>query len=174
MMWRVSFCVVFILASAARTQAIPVAGLDANGQFLERGKHIYARYCASCHGRGLQGQPLWRAGGRHAPPLDQSGPLPERTDVQIVQITKFGRPGELMPPFATMLSDDEILAVTAYVTGRLPLAIRVVRTLQHLSNTALPIEASNTDWTFPLDCLHPGSPPQRIVSSQNNRPTAAP
>src|SRR5258707_1196050 len=41
------------------------------------GRLIYARRCSSCHGKRLQGQPLWqlqdRYSGRRAPAHDESG-----------------------------------------------------------------------------------------------------
>lgn len=44
---------------------------------VRQGKQIYQSRCAACHGRNLQGQPLWQMKdenlGRRAPALDQTG-----------------------------------------------------------------------------------------------------
>jgi mono/diheme cytochrome c family protein len=106
-----------------------------DAQQVERGAALYARACASCHGRNLEGQPDWRRplpdGGLPAPPHDESGHTWHHPDEVLFRITKFGGAAEAppgfksnMPAFAGVLSDDEIRAVLAYIKRSWPEPIR--------------------------------------------------
>ena len=75
------------------------------------GKRVYADYCASCHGRNLEGQPLWQLddkfAGRRAPAHDETGHTWQHGDEDLFHKTKFGRftaepadPVPAMPAFA--------------------------------------------------------------------------
>jgi len=91
------------------------------------GAKVYARQCASCHGRKLEGQPNWRErlpnGRLPAPPHDESGHTWHHADRVLFAIVKNG----LVPPYATpgyesdmpafggKLSDDEIWAALAFI-----------------------------------------------------------
>lgn len=92
------------------------------------GRALYVSYCAACHGAGLEGQPNWReprADGRlPAPPHDESGHTWHHPDAVLFDITRNGMvPGRTAPPghesdmpaYAGILSDEEIIAVLAYI-----------------------------------------------------------
>jgi len=100
-----------------------------------RGRSIYAQQCASCHGRNLQGQPLWQLvdkdSGRRAPALDLTGRTWTHSDEDVFLIVKYGRlPGmpadrpSRMPAFQARLNDGDILAVIAFIKARLPVGLR--------------------------------------------------
>jgi glucose/arabinose dehydrogenase len=74
----------------------------------------YATYCAGCHGSTLAGgraptllDDVWRFGG---------------DDASMRQSIREGRPGTEMPAFQTLLKDEEITAVIAYVHAQAVLA----------------------------------------------------
>ena len=99
------------------------------------GREVYAQHCAACHGENLEGEPNWRmrkADGRlPAPPHDASGHTWHHTDDVLFALTKQG-PAALvggdyetdMPAYEGVLSDDEILAVLAYIKSTWPDDIR--------------------------------------------------
>jgi S-disulfanyl-L-cysteine oxidoreductase SoxD len=101
------------------------------------GRAVYDRHCASCHGAQLEGEPNWRekkpTGRMPAPPHDATGHTWHHPDAVLVGITKFGLvPGKYAPPgyesdmpgFGGALSDEEILAVVAYIKSTWPDEIR--------------------------------------------------
>jgi (+)-pinoresinol hydroxylase len=89
---------------------------------VERGKALFARHCAACHGadRGDFGRAMLP--GTDALRLKYKGQLPallqQRTDLTPALIRTFVRRGTWsMPPFRkTEISDAEIDAVSAYIT----------------------------------------------------------
>ena len=97
---------------------------------LALGQEVYAANCASCHGADLVGQPDWRRrnenGRMPAPPHDASGHTWHHADRQLFTITRLGVsaivPGyeSDMPAFEGILSDDEIVAVLAYIKSTWP------------------------------------------------------
>ncbi|TAN28274.1 MAG: cytochrome c [Castellaniella sp.] len=104
-----------------------------NQDLVVRGKAIYANTCAACHGAKLQGQPNWRerlANGRlPAPPHDRSGHTWHHPDAVLFDLVKNGLvPGRTAPPgyqsdmpaFGSTLSDDQIVAVLAYIKSTWP------------------------------------------------------
>lgn len=95
---------------------------------LARGHRLYTAHCAACHGINLEGQPNWRerrANGRlPAPPHDESGHTWHHPDSVLFDITRHGLvPGRTapegyasdMPAYADILSDQEIIAILAYI-----------------------------------------------------------
>ena len=106
---------------------------------LARGEQLYARHCASCHGASLEGQPNWRArlpnGRLPAPPHDASGHTWHHPDDVLFGIVKRGLvppyapPGYQsdMPAYAGTLSDDDILAVLAFIASRWPPEVLAMR-----------------------------------------------
>lgn len=108
-----------------------------NAAQVALGREIYARRCATCHGKQLEGQPSWRvrkADGRlPAPPHDETGHSWHHTDRQLFEITKGGLTAPLAPPgyqsdmpaFGGVLTDDEIWAVLAFIKTSWPDRIRV-------------------------------------------------
>jgi mono/diheme cytochrome c family protein len=104
---------------------------------IAAGRAVYERHCASCHGAKLEGEPNWRekkpTGRMPAPPHDATGHTWHHPDAVLVGITKFGLvPGKFAPPgyqsdmpgFGGALSDDEILAVVAYIKSTWPDEVR--------------------------------------------------
>lgn len=104
---------------------------------VARGKSLYDKTCASCHGARLEGQANWRVklsnGRMPAPPHDASGHTWHHPDTILFGITKHGPvPGKYAPPnsqsdmpgFEKTLSDQEIWAVLAYIKSSWPPDIR--------------------------------------------------
>lgn len=104
---------------------------------VARGKPVYERHCASCHGAKLEGQPNWQeklpTGRMPAPPHDASGHTWHHPDSMLFGMTKHGLiPGKYAPPrhesdmptFGGVISDDEIWAVLAYIKSFWPPKIR--------------------------------------------------
>lgn len=97
---------------------------------VEKGRTLYAKECAACHGANLEGQPNWRfraASGRMpAPPHDPSGHTWHHGDQVLFNITKYGPAAYPsgyvtdMPAFADRLSDHEIAAIIAYIKSTWP------------------------------------------------------
>ena len=97
------------------------------------GKTVYAANCAACHGVNLEGQANWRerlANGRlPAPPHDKTGHTWHHPDRLLIDMVKNGLvPGRTAPPgyesdmpaYAGILTDDEIVAVIAYIKSTWP------------------------------------------------------
>ncbi len=93
-----------------------------------RGQQVYANNCAACHGAKLEGQANWRErlpnGRLPAPPHDASGHTWHHSDAVLLDLIKNGLvPGVTapegyesdMPAFKGRLSDQDIVAVTAYI-----------------------------------------------------------
>lgn len=97
------------------------------------GKTVYAANCAACHGANLEGQANWRerlANGRlPAPPHDKTGHTWHHPDRLLIDMVKNGLvPGRTAPPgyesdmpaYAGILTDEEIVAVIAYIKSTWP------------------------------------------------------
>lgn len=108
---------------------------DDHPEILAQGRDVYDRYCASCHGTRLEGQPEWTkrlpSGRMPAPPHDASGHTWHHPSQQLFEIVKdgvakFGPPGyeSDMPAFRGTLSDAQIRAVLAYIHSTWPADIR--------------------------------------------------
>lgn len=107
-----------------------------NARLVAQGKILYARDCAACHGKELQGQTVnWRQpladGSLAAPPHDASGHTWHHPDKILFEITKYGRvkstPATVrsnMPAFETKLSDEDIWAVLCFIKSKWPEQIR--------------------------------------------------
>lgn len=108
-----------------------------DGRQVAQGKGVYDGHCAACHGVKLEGQPNWRdklpTGRMPAPPHDASGHTWHHPDAVLFGITKNGLiPGRYAPPkyesdmpaFGGTLSDEEILAVLAFIKSSWPEKIR--------------------------------------------------
>ncbi len=131
---------------------------------VEAGKLIYAQRCSSCHGKRLQGQPLWQLEdqyfGRRAPAHDESGHTWEHSDEELFHITRYGRfttadptIPTYMPAFDGVLDDEQILEVTAFIKARWPLGLRISQALLNPGYAGMPAHAQNEDWTFPPTCV---------------------
>lgn len=118
-------------ASASRADAT-------NAQLVAQGRVVYGQRCASCHGANLEGQPNWQdelpAGGRPAPPHDETGHTWHHVDTLLFEIVQKGPeaspiPGYVyrMPAFGEVLTDDEIWAVLAYIKSTWPADIQAAQ-----------------------------------------------
>ena len=98
---------------------------------VSRGQALYAKYCASCHGANMEGQPDWKnrlANGRlPAPPHDASGHTWHHPDRVLFDVTKRGAAAVVggghqsdMPPFSGVMSDEEIWSVLAFIKSTWP------------------------------------------------------
>lgn len=98
-----------------------------NAAQVALGANVYAQNCVICHGAKLEGQPDWRerlpSGRLPAPPHDESGHTWHHSEDVLFGITKHGLVPPYapkgyesdMPAFGAKLSDEEILAVLAYI-----------------------------------------------------------
>ncbi len=98
---------------------------------VAQGEALYGEFCASCHGDRLQGQPNWQTrneeGKLPAPPHDETGHSWHHPDKQLIQITKLGTEKIVgggyksdMVGFGDLLSDEEIVAVLAFIKSTWP------------------------------------------------------
>ena len=137
---------------------------------VARGKQVYKSRCASCHGRYLQGQPLWQAddgyASRRAPAQDQTGHSWYHSDDDLFAKTKFGRfaeaaatPGSAMPAFRATLADRDIVSVIAFIKARWPVGMRVLQAMRNPDRAGMPAQTIDSGWTFP-----PGCPPANVSS----------
>lgn len=127
------------------------------------GKQVYMAHCASCHGRYLQGQPLWQLADqnfhRRAPAHDQTGHTWLHGDEELLFITKFGHFADVeeteasaMPAFEAVLDDHDILAAIAFIKARWPVGPRVMQAMRNPGQAGMPAGAERADWRFPPDC----------------------
>ncbi len=128
---------------------------------VKHGKSVYMARCASCHGRNLQGQPLWQLkdefAGRRAPAHDETGRTWQHSDEDIFHMIKYGRfpsapAGDVsfMPAFRDVLDDRDIIAATAFIKARWPTALRVSQAMLNPGRAGMPQRADQTEWRFPL------------------------
>lgn len=116
---------------AAAGATVEIMGRAAGPEMLALGEQIYAGNCASCHGAELQGQPNWKrrleSGRMPAPPHDETGHTWHHSDPDLFRLTKEGVAAVVggnyesdMPGFGGVLSDEEILAVLAFIKSTWP------------------------------------------------------
>jgi S-disulfanyl-L-cysteine oxidoreductase SoxD len=144
--------------------AVPAHFADAeNADAVQQGKKLYASHCAGCHGRRLQGQLLWQVqdqfAGRRAPAHDQTGHTWQHSDEDLFAMVKFGRfrttPASVksyMPAYAENLSDDQILAMLAYIKATWPVGLRVSQALLNPDYAGMPRNADTVEWRLPPTC----------------------
>jgi len=98
---------------------------------IRDGAVLYARNCASCHGADLEGQANWKQRGADgylpAPPHDPTGHTWHHPVSQLVAITQLGTEKMVgggyksrMSGFQPVLSDDQIIAILAYIKSTWP------------------------------------------------------
>jgi len=131
-----------------------------NAAIVAHGKSIYIGRCPSCHGRNLQGQPLWQLrdeyAGRRAPAHDETGHTWQHSDEDIFFAIKYGRfsPAppvavSFMPAFESDLGDRDIIAVMAFIKARWPTALRLSQAMLNPGHAGMPPQVDQTKWKFP-------------------------
>jgi mono/diheme cytochrome c family protein len=137
-----------------------------NTSLVIRGKQVYAAQCASCHGRSLQGQPLWRTVDANqalrAPALNETGPDWMRSDEELFATVADGHlpsvtpdPRTRMPAFSGVLAQSDILAVLAFIKARWPISLRVAQAVLNPGGDGSPRKLP-PDWHFPPVCMPGG------------------
>ena len=102
-----------------------------DGAVTSAGASLYDVHCAACHGADLKGQPDWQIrdsnGYLPAPPHDATGHTWHHPTPQLFEITKYGTEQVVggnyksnMAGFGEVLSDDEILAILAFIKSTWP------------------------------------------------------
>jgi mono/diheme cytochrome c family protein len=158
----IAVCLMFAASARADTTA-HFADADNDAQ-VSHGGEIYSLRCGGCHGRRLEGQALWQLRdqylGRRAPPHDSTGHSWQHSDEDLFQMTKNGRfsqaPKDVvsyMPAFDTVLSDDDIIAVLAFIKSRWPTGIRASQSMLNPGFKGMPKDADKVDWTLPPNCI---------------------
>ena len=151
------------LAGELRTLVSHFADADDVSK-VTAGKALYARWCAGCHGRKLQGQPLWQLqdqyAGRRAPAHDQTGHTWTHSDDDLFLMTRDGRfpatdpqAHSYMPAFHEFLTNEQTIAVIAYIKASWPVGLRISQALLNPGNAGIPaLSATDGDWTLPPTC----------------------
>lgn len=110
-----------------------------NEGLVRQGAAVYAEHCAVCHGVTLEGQtPEWRSrderGALPAPPHDETGHTWHHPDQQLFIMVKYGMApfapeGYVsdMPAYADVLSDQDIIAVLAFIKSTWPPNIQAMQ-----------------------------------------------
>lgn len=108
----------------------------------EAGFALYRANCAGCHGAFLGGAAGWRSDPGAAPALNESGHASNHSDADLFfRVAAGARTADgriAMPAFRSILSDQEIVSVLAYVMSWWP--------DEELKRRA------GADWTFQAVC----------------------
>jgi len=131
-----------LVAACSRGPEVPAASgffIDPDDQQLvAMGEPIYFEHCASCHGAALEGDPDWRRrrpdGRLPAPPHDASGHTWHHPDWELFATTAQGvtplAPPDYetdMPAYRGVLTDQEIIAVLAWIKAQWPAEIAAIQ-----------------------------------------------
>jgi S-disulfanyl-L-cysteine oxidoreductase SoxD len=141
---------------------VHLADANDNAKVLP-GRHAYRLYCSSCHGRLLQGQAHWQLRDKdaykRAPAHDETGHTWQHSDEELFHITKYGRaesaPQDMvsfMPAFKDRLTDEQILAIIAFIKRGWPIGLRASQATLNPGYAGMPPEASRVAWKFPPTC----------------------
>ena len=190
--WRTAIALLATLAAAGGVLAWHLAAdrhlfagptpafADADDPVLVAlGGALYRQHCALCHGANLEGQPNWRALGANgrfpAPPQDHRGHSWMHADAELLHRMKASVYDETppgyqsdMPAFRGVLTDDEMIAILAFIKSRWPLGVRAYQAYLNPGNQGLPKAAGDADWSLPIDC---GGEPDR-AGAASARPAA--
>jgi mono/diheme cytochrome c family protein len=103
--------------------APPVPTLDSTR--VAEGETLYVQYCASCHGRNLEGAPKWKVpladGSYPPPPHDSAGHTWHHKDELLIDIIQNGgnpKNNPLMPAFKEHLTHDQVVALLEFLKSR--------------------------------------------------------
>jgi len=160
-----------LLKSAEPDDAVQGSGHFADASSaadVRAGLRLYKSQCSSCHGRQLQGQSLWQAqdayAGMRAPPHDETGHTWQHSDEDLFRKVFTGQmnasseatvsaPGHERHAFGTILGDEGILQILAYIKARWPLGIRIAQSTLNPQFQGMPSDGTSVAWTFPPTCL---------------------
>lgn len=154
----------FVIGTYSESAAAAAHFADAdNPALVAKGREVYMNACASCHGRRLQGQALWQLmdsyAGRRAPPQDGTGHTWQHSDEDLFCKTKTGRfpwasshGKTYMPAFSGQLTDQEILAVLAFIKSSWPAGMRASQAMLNPGQKGMPKNLGSTTWTLPPNC----------------------
>ena len=138
------------------------------------GATLYKTNCAQCHGRNLQGQPLWHLqdGFEHqrAPAQDDTGHSWQHPDEELFQMVRTGRflndsgaGVSYMPAFGERLNDAEIVQIISFIKSRWSMAMKVSQASLNPDFAGMPAGAALENWTLPLNCVTPTPSAQSAV-----------
>ncbi|MFT5193771.1 MAG: mono/diheme cytochrome c family protein [Candidatus Promineifilaceae bacterium] len=117
---------------SASRQSAGVELTSAEVEQLAVGQQVYAENCASCHGENLEGQPDWKIpnddGTMKAPPHNEDGHTWHHSDAYLLDRIRYGTQSldaltqsqSNMPAYDTILTDEEIDSVLAYIQSTWP------------------------------------------------------
>jgi len=109
----------------AQAGQVSVARNQDPGQ-LQRGRALFEKNCAACHGAGAQGAPNWSrpgvTGSDAAPPLNGTGHAWHHPRRALIATIKFGtqRLGGAMPAWQGKLSEQDIDDIVAWFQSQWP------------------------------------------------------
>ena len=112
----------FSLAPLPGSPTVPQGQLppELDGEKIAMGEDLYGRFCASCHGADLKGDPEWKVpnddGSYPPPPQDSSGHTWHHGDDLLIEIILDGYDfsDSRMPAFGGRLSEPEVLSILEY------------------------------------------------------------
>jgi len=125
-------------AAWALVAALAAAPISAQVTPGPDGQALYGRFCASCHGADLEGQPDRQSpkpdGTYPAPPHSAEGHTWRHDDAMLLDYAKRGGAATLadmgvefasaMPAFGDVLTEEEIEAILAFIASTWPEEIR--------------------------------------------------
>ncbi|MFT5196821.1 MAG: mono/diheme cytochrome c family protein [Cellvibrionaceae bacterium] len=126
----VGVSVTALLAWGALSGSSQSVGVELTSAEIEQfaiGRQVYAQNCASCHGENLEGQPDWKLpnddGTMKAPPHSEDGHTWHHSDAYLLDRIRNGtqlldaatQNLSNMPAYDTILTDEEIDSVLAYI-----------------------------------------------------------
>ncbi len=135
MRYAIVFALVLLVSAGALIVRAAGAGESSfaykDPQIVAMGQILYSENCAVCHGNNLEGQENWQdrdaSGFMPAPPHDATGHTWHHPDTQLFEITKNGIEAYVgggykstMEAFDVLMSDEEIVAVLAYIKSTWP------------------------------------------------------
>ena len=122
---------VYYLNSPLQTANASISLKPEDKTIISKGRDVYVKNCASCHGIKLEGQKDWmlrlQNGMMPAPPHDITGHTWHHSDNYLFLITKYGVEEILgekypnnMPAYKDILTDDEIISALSYIKSTWP------------------------------------------------------
>ncbi len=108
------------LSSGSQAPAVGSSPPELDAGKVGAGKGLYSRFCASCHGEDLAGDPDWKVpnkdGSYRPPPQDSSGHTWHHGDDLLVEIILEGSdsPKSRMPRFEGRLTEADVLTILEF------------------------------------------------------------